>query len=50
MRCYKDLGLPGMGKMPAAKCCDLKKSWTLWLDSSVEQFQICTKKQGSLDV
>ena len=24
----KGLDLPGMGKMPAAKCCDLKKSWT----------------------
>ena len=30
-----------MGRMPAAKCLDLKKSCTMWLDSSVVQFQIC---------
>jgi hypothetical protein len=27
--------------MPAAKCLDLKKSCTIWFDSSVVQFQIC---------
>ena len=33
--------IPGMGKMPEAKCRDLKNSCTMKLDRSVEQFQIC---------
>jgi hypothetical protein len=41
-------GAPGMGRMPAAKCCDLKNSCTMWLDSSVEQLQICAAQTQQL--
>ena len=38
--------MPGMGRMPAAKCRDLKNSCTMWLDSSGEHFQICASGES----
>ncbi len=38
--------IPGIGKMPVAKCRDLKNSCTMKLDRSVEQFQICRWQAG----
>ena len=51
MECHIELhlefvkdGSPGIGRIPFAKCCDLKKSCTMWLDSSVVQSQICRRQ------